>query len=86
MALLHETCVWMQVRKIKRKSLINARFWLVKNQVAFDFSDVGSNTNFMQRGQYMSQVQSKIWKKLHSLNIAFLQDFEIWRALKYKWK
>ena len=37
MALLHKICVWTQIRKIKRKLVLSARFWLVKNQFAFDF-------------------------------------------------
>ena len=51
MAPLHKICVWTQIRKIKRK-FINARFWLVKNKFAFDFYDLRSNANFMQRGLY----------------------------------
>ena len=48
MAPLHKICVWSQIRKIKRKSLM--RDSGVKNQFAFDFSDLRSNANFMQRG------------------------------------
>ena len=48
-ALLHTICVWTQVRKIKRKSIMHDSDWF-KTQYAFDFSDLQSNANFMQRG------------------------------------
>ena len=51
MAPLHKICVWTQTRKIKRKSLMRNSDWF-KNRFAFDFSDLRSNANFMQRGLY----------------------------------
>ena len=33
-----------------RTQILNAQFWLVKTQFAFDFSDLRSTANFMQRG------------------------------------
>ena len=48
---LHKICDWTQVRKIKHKSLMHDSDWLKLN-LRFDFSDLRSNTHFMQRGQY----------------------------------
>ena len=38
--------------------VLDTRFWLVKNQVAFYFPDLRSNTNFMQQGQCHASILS----------------------------
>ena len=46
-------CVWVNANQKNQTHVVNARFWLNENQFAFDFSDLRSDVNLMQRGLYL---------------------------------
>ena len=56
----------------------NARFWLVKNQVAFDYSDLRSNANIMQRGLYQHYRKAIIWFYI----VSYVFHVLFWMTLK----